>query len=60
MAEPGADDPRDPSESESAGEDRRRTIDLVRVERGEPERRQLPRFPGPRNGDEDKPPEPAL
>jgi hypothetical protein len=44
MADSSADDAR--SETGASHQpDRRRTIDLIRVERGEPERRNLPRRP---------------
>jgi hypothetical protein len=46
MADSSADDAR--SETGASHQtDRRRTIDLIRVERGEPERRKLPRRPLP-------------
>jgi len=46
MADSSADDAR--SETEASHQpDRRHTIDLIRVERGEPERRKLPRRPLP-------------
>jgi hypothetical protein len=46
MADSSADDAR--SETGASHQpDRRRTIDLIRVERGEPERRKLPRRPPP-------------
>jgi hypothetical protein len=46
MADSSADDAR--SETGASHQpDRRRTIDLIRVERGEPERRNLPRRPLP-------------
>ncbi len=37
--------------------DRRTTIDLLRAERGEPERRKLPRFELPRRAADDEPPQ---
>jgi hypothetical protein len=37
------------SEGGSTGSDRRRTVDLIRVERGEPERRREHRNPKPIN-----------
>lgn len=46
MADSSADDARSET-GESQQPDRRRTIDLIRVERGEPERRKLPRRPLP-------------
>ena len=46
MADSSADDARSETGA-SPQPDRRRTIDLVRVERGEPERRKLPRRPLP-------------
>ena len=45
MADSSADDGR--REPSGQRPDRRRTIDLVRVERGEPERRKLRRWPAP-------------
>ncbi|HEX4430274.1 MAG TPA: hypothetical protein VHZ96_13490 [Frankiaceae bacterium] len=46
MADSSADDAR--SETGASHQpDRRRTIDLIRAERGEPERRNLPRRPLP-------------
>jgi hypothetical protein len=42
MADPSADSPRDHD-----GPDRRKLVDLLRAERGEPERRKLPRFGDP-------------
>jgi hypothetical protein len=46
MADSSADDAR--SETDASDKpDRRSTIDLIRVERGEPERRKLPRRPLP-------------
>ena len=46
MAESSADDARSET-SEQEEKDRRRTIDLLRVERGEPERRKLRRWAPP-------------
>lgn len=46
MADSSADDARSET-GVSHQPDRRRTIDLIRVERGEPERRKLPRRPPP-------------
>jgi hypothetical protein len=46
MADSSADDARSETGA-SYQPDRRHTIDLIRVERGEPERRRLPRRPSP-------------
>ena len=45
MADASADEPGRPTDEEGA--DRRKLVDLLRVERGEPERRRLPRFGDP-------------
>jgi hypothetical protein len=45
------------SAAERAESERRRTIDLVRAERGEPERRRLPKFPDPRGHTDETPPD---
>ena len=61
MADAADDDRRQGGQVPSApgghqGPDRRKTIDLVRHERGEPERRKLPHYPDPRTGGEGSPP----
>ena len=61
MADAADEDPRESGDIPSApgghpGPDRRKTIDLVRHERGEPERRNLPRYPDPRTSGEGSPP----
>ena len=61
MADAAEDDRRAGGESPSApgvhqGPDRRKTIDLVRHERGEPERRKLHRDPDSRTSSEGSPP----
>ncbi len=45
MADASADEPGRPTDADGA--DRRKLVDLLRVERGEPERRRLPRFGDP-------------
>ena len=45
MADVSADEPGRPTDAE--GTDRRKLVDLLRAERGEPERRRLPRFGDP-------------
>jgi hypothetical protein len=57
MSEAASDGGRGETNEERRAAERRRTIDLVRVERGEPERRRLPRFPDPRGQDDETPPE---
>jgi hypothetical protein len=57
MSEAASEDRRRESAAERAELERRRTIDLVRVERGEPERRRLPKFPDPRGQKDDTPPD---
>jgi hypothetical protein len=57
MSEAASEDGRRDSAAERAELERRRTIDLVRVERGEPERRRLPKFPDPRGHNDDTPPD---
>ncbi len=60
MADAADDDRRTGGDSSAPGgdqvPDRRKTIDLVRHERGEPERRKLPRFPDPAASGEGSPP----
>jgi hypothetical protein len=51
MADSSAADGRRDGEADSQSPDRRRMIDLVRVERGEPERRNLRRGPEHRSSD---------
>jgi hypothetical protein len=52
--ESGSDQTRDYGQGEP---DRRKTVDLLRVERGEPERRKLPRFELPRQARDREPPQ---
>jgi hypothetical protein len=57
MSEAASDDGRRESDAERAEIERRRMVDLVRVERGEPERRRLLKFPDPRGHSDSTPPD---
>jgi hypothetical protein len=57
MSEAAFERARRDSAAERSEQERRRVIDLVRVERGEPERRVLPKFPDPRGHRDETPPD---